>query len=105
MMSDSSMERSLDAYIRRRIREVPGDAVTMFPGAGARGEGGLDFVYWYYVGRIEEGALRYMLKATRSSAGALADPLEIHARVLAYKREMRGAVGRAFGEQAAEGRS
>jgi len=34
-------------------------------------------LYGYYVGKIEEGALRYLLKATRASAGGYVDTFDI----------------------------
>ena len=37
----------------------------------------LDFLYGYYVGKIEEGSLHYLLKATRASAGGYVDTFEI----------------------------
>ena len=39
-------------------------------------ENKLDFLYGYYVGKIEEGALRYLLKATRASAGGYVDTFD-----------------------------
>ena len=36
-------------------------------------ENELDFLYGYYVGKIEEATLHYLLKATRASAGDYVD--------------------------------
>jgi len=87
MMRDSNIERSLEAYIRRRIKEIPSELKQMFPDAQ---DSQLDLLCGYYAGRIEEGALRFILKATRAS-GSL-DLLEIHARVMVHRREIRDTV-------------
>ena len=96
MMRDSSIERSLDIYIRRRIREIPGEAAQAFPNTKAWGCGSnLDFLYGYYVGRLEEGALHYLLKATRASTSNLMDPFEIRTRIQVHRKELQEAVAKA----------
>ncbi len=94
-MRDSSIERSLEAYIAGRIKEIPSEFRLMFPDAqGSQ----LDLLCGYYAGRIEEGALRFILKATRSS-GSL-EPLEIHARVMVHRKKIRDAVSSMLNLQA-----
>ena len=51
-------------------------------------ESKLDFLYGYYVGKIEEGALRYLLKATRASAGGYVDTFDIRGVIEMHKDEI-----------------
>ena len=79
MITTPALRRSLYTYVENRIREIPTDIWQTFPNAARvwKCSSQDDFLYGYYVGRIEEGALRYMLKATRSSMGPMMDGLEI----------------------------
>jgi len=45
-------------------------------------------LYGYYVGKIEEGALRYLLKATRASAGGYVDTFDIRGVIEMRKDEI-----------------
>ncbi len=51
-------------------------------------ENQLDFLYGYYVGKIEEGALRYLLKATRASAGGYVDTFDIRGVIETHRNEL-----------------
>ena len=51
-------------------------------------ENQLDFLYGYYVGKIEEGALRYLLKATRASAGGYVDTFAIRGVIEIHRNEL-----------------
>ena len=51
-------------------------------------ENQLDFLYGYYVGKIEEGALRYLLKATRASAGVYVDTFDIRGVIETHRNEL-----------------
>ncbi len=51
-------------------------------------ENQLDFLYGYYVGKIEEGALRYLLKATRASAGGYVDMFDIRGVIETHRNEL-----------------
>lgn len=50
------------------------------------------FLYGYYIGKIEEGALRYLLKATRASAGGYVDTFEIRGIIETRKMELHDAI-------------
>jgi len=54
----------------------------------------LIFLYGYYVGKIEEGALHYLLKATRASAGGYVDSFEIRGIIEMHRNDLRDAIKR-----------
>lgn len=99
MLADSNIRRSLDEYIRRRIVEIPGEIRQFHPKTSQVWKCDMeeDFLYGYFVGRIEEGAMRYLLKATRASLGAYSDPLEIRAAIETHRKELQGAVRSGLG--------
>jgi len=90
LICDSAVRKSLDGYIRARIRDIPGEIDQTFLDASRvwKCKDEVDFLYGYYVGKIEEGALRYLLKATRASAGGL-DTFEIRGFIEEHRRELR----------------
>ena len=94
MLQDSSIRKSLDQYVQRRIQEIPTEIKQTFPGIKKiwKCENELDFLYGYYVGKIEEGSLHYLLKATRASAGGYVDTFEIRGIIETYKRDLQEAI-------------
>jgi len=66
MLHDSSIRKSIDDYVKLRIRDIPFDIRQTFPNVKKiwKCDNQLDFLYGYYVGKIEEGTLHYLLKAT-----------------------------------------
>ena len=90
MLQDSTIRKSVDEYVRRRIAEVPSDIKQTFPKIKQiwKCDNELDFVYGYYVGKFEEGALRYLLKATRASSGGFVDSFEIREIIETHKKEI-----------------
>ncbi|KAF6244703.1 hypothetical protein [Nitrosopumilus sp. b2] len=90
MLQDSSIRKSLDLYIKNRILDVDSEIKQTFPNIKKiwKCENELDFLYGYYVGKIEEGALRYLLKATRASAGGYVDSFEIRGIIESYKNQL-----------------
>ena len=90
MLQDSSIRKSLDEYIKRRIQEIPTEIKQTFPNIKQiwKCDNELDFLYGYYVGKIEEGALHYLLKATRASAGGYVDTFEIRGIIEIHKKEL-----------------
>ena len=93
-MHDSSIRNSLDQYIQRRIQEIPSEIKQTFPNIKQiwRCQDEQDFLYGYYVGKIEEGALHYLLKATRASAGGYVDTFEIRGIIETHKLELQKAI-------------
>ena len=91
MLQDSSIRKSLDQYIQRRIQEIPSEIKQTFPNIKQiwRCKDEQDFLYGYYVGKIEEGALHYLLKATRASAGGYVDTFEIRGIIETHKTELQ----------------
>ena len=94
MLQDSSIRRSVDQYIQRRIQEIPTEIKQTFPSIKQiwKCENELDFLYGYYVGKIEEGALHYLLKATRASAGGYVDTFEIRGIIETHKKDLQDAI-------------
>tara|TARA_B100001167_G_scaffold167174_1_gene116427 strand:- start:331 stop:603 length:273 start_codon:yes stop_codon:yes gene_type:complete len=84
----------LDDYIKSRIREIPMEINQTFPDVQKvwKCESKIDFLYGYYVGKIEEGALRYLLKATRASAGGYVDTFDIRVVIETHKDDLLDAL-------------
>jgi len=94
VLRDSSIRKSLDEYIKHRIQEVPIEIKQTFLKTKQvwKCENELDFLYGYYVGKIEEGALHYLLKATRASAGGYVDSFEIRGIIEMHRNDLRDAI-------------
>lgn len=91
MLQDSTIRKSLDNYIQRRMQEIPSEIEQTFPGIKKvwKCDSEIDFLYGYYVGKIEEGALHYLLKATRASAGGFVDSFEIRGIIETHKKQLQ----------------
>ena len=91
MLHDSSIRKSLEEYVKRRIQEVPSEIHQTFPNIKQiwKCNNELDFLYGYYVGKIEEGTLHYLLKATRASAGGFIDAFEIRGIIEIFREELK----------------
>ncbi len=98
MLRDSSIRKSLDEYIKRRIQEVPIEIKQTFLKTKQvwKCENELDFLYGYYIGKIEEGDLHYLLKATRASAGGYVDSFEIRGIIEMHRNDLRDAIKRSI---------
>ncbi len=94
MLQDSTIMKSLNNYIKRRIQEIPTEIKQTFPNIKKiwKCNDELDFLYGYYIGKIEEGALHYLLKATRASAGGYVDTFEIRGIIETHKQELQNAI-------------
>ena len=94
MLQDSAIQKSVNEYIKRRIREIPTEIQQTFPNIKKiwKCEDEVDFLYGYYVGKIEEGSLHYLLKATRASAGSYIDTFEIRGIIETHKKELQEAI-------------
>ena len=90
MLQDSTIRKSLDQYIKNRILEINSEIKQTFPNIKKiwKCENEEDFLYGYYVGKIEEGTLHYLLKATRASAGGYVDSFEIRGIIEEHKNEL-----------------
>ncbi len=94
MSQDSSIRKSLDEYVKRRIREVPSEIRQTFPNTKKvwKCNNESDFLYGYYVGKIEEGALHYLLKATRTSTGGFVDAFEIRVMIETHREDLQNSI-------------
>ncbi|MCE2505846.1 MAG: hypothetical protein J4F36_05140 [Nitrosopumilaceae archaeon] len=90
MLQDSTIRKSLDQYIKNRILEIDSEIKQTFPNIKKiwKCENEVDFLYGYYVGKIEEGTLHYLLKATRASAGGYVDSFEIRGIIEEHRNEL-----------------
>lgn len=100
MLQNSTIRKSLDQYIKNRILEIESEVKQTFPNIKKiwKCENETDFLYGYYVGKIEEGALHYLLKATRASAGGYVDSFEIRGIIEEHKKEMLDAIKSAINQ-------
>ncbi|MCH7966930.1 MAG: hypothetical protein IIB02_05870 [Thaumarchaeota archaeon] len=94
MIQNSSIRKSLDQYIKRRIQEMPTEIKQTFPNIKQiwKCNDEADFLYGYYVGKIEEGSLHYLIKATRASAGSYVDTFEIRGIIETRKKELQDTI-------------
>jgi hypothetical protein len=94
LLQDSTIRKSLDQYIKNRIREIPTEIKQTFPNIKQiwKCKDEADFLYGYYVGKIEEGALHYLLKATRASAGGYVDTFEIRGIIETHKIKLQDTI-------------
>ena len=69
MLTNSSIRKSVEEYVKLRLREIPLELENSFFKTKQiwKCENEIDFLYGYYVGKLEEGAIHYLLKAKRSS--------------------------------------
>ena len=98
MLNDSSIRKSIDNYIKQRLKEIPAEINQTFPKIGKiwKCSNEIDFLYGYYVGRIEEGSLHFLLKASRASAGGYVDSFEIRGLVESHRQELRKIIERSI---------
>ena len=50
------------------------------------------FLYGYYVGKIQEATLHYLLKSTRASAGGYVDTFEIRGIIEEHRDKLQNAI-------------
>lgn len=91
MLNDSSIRKSLDNYVKHRMKEIPLEIKETFLKTNKvwKCQNEFDFLYGYYVGKLEEGSLHYLLKASRASAGGYVDTFEIRGIIETHRQELR----------------
>lgn len=91
MFNDSSIRKSLNNYVNHRLQEIPFEIKDTFFKTSKvwKCENELDFLYGYYVGKLEEGLLHYLLKASRASTGGYVDTFEIRGIIETHRQELR----------------
>ena len=89
MLTDSSIRKSVEEYVKLRLREIPSELENSFFKTKQiwKCENEIDFLYGYYVGKLEEGALHYLLKAKRSPVDDL-DSFEIRGIIETYRKQL-----------------
>lgn len=100
MLHDSSIRKSLEEYVKLRIRDIPSEIHQTFPNVKQiwKCENQVDFLYGYYVGKIEEGTLHYLLKATRASIGGFTDVFEIREIIETYQIDLKNSIEKALSQ-------
>ena len=98
VLQNSTIRKSLDEYIKRRIKEIPTEIEQTFPNIRKiwKCNDEIDFLYGYYVGKIEEGSLHYLLKATRASAGGYVDTFEIRGIIEENRNQLQETIKNAL---------
>ncbi|MCE9652134.1 MAG: hypothetical protein K8Q89_03625 [Nitrosarchaeum sp.] len=98
MLHDSSIRKSIDDYVKLRIRDIPSEIHQTFPNVKKiwKCENQVDFLYGYYVGKIEEGTLHYLLKATRASSSGFVDVFEIRGVIETYRTDLKNSIEKAL---------
>ena len=98
MLNDSSIRKSLDNYVKHRLQEIPYDIKETFFKTSQvwKCESEIDFLYGYYVGKLEEGSLHYLLKASRASAGGYVDTFEIRGIIETHRQELHDLIEKAL---------
>ena len=99
-MLDSSIRKSLEEYVKLRIRDIPSEIHQTFPNVKQiwKCENQVDFLYGYYVGKIEKGTLHYLLKATRASASGFVDVFEIRGIIETHRTELKNSIEKALSQ-------
>jgi len=89
MLTNSSIRKSVEEYIKLRIREIPLELENSFFKTKQiwKCENEIDFLYGYYVGKLEEGAIHYLLKAKRSATDDF-DSFEIRGIIETYRKQL-----------------
>jgi len=97
MLNDSSIRKSLDNYVQRRLQEMPSEIKHTFIKTKQiwKCESELDFLYGYYVGKLEEGSLHFLLKASRSSGGNI-DSFDIRGIIETHRNELRDLIAKSI---------
>jgi len=98
MLQDSSIRKSIDEYVKHRLQEIPSDIKDSFVNIKKvwKCENDVDFLYGYYIGKIEEGTLHYLLKATRASAGGYIDSFEIRGIIESHRKQLRELISKSL---------
>ncbi len=89
MLTNSSIRKSVEEYIKLRLREIPLELENSFFKTKQiwKCENEIDFLYGYYVGKLEEGTIHYLLKAKRSSTDDF-DSFEIRGIIETYRKQL-----------------
>lgn len=100
MLHDASIRKSLEDYVKRRIRNIPSEIRQTFPNVKQiwKCTDPADFLYGYYVGKIEEGTMHYLLKASRTTIDGF-DVFEIRGIIETYREDLRNSINQTLSEK------
>jgi hypothetical protein len=98
MLNDSSIRKSIDNYVKQRLKEIPTEINHTFLKIKQiwKCQNEIDFLYGYYVGKLEEGSLHFLLKASRASPGGYVDSFEIRGIIESHRQELRDIIERSL---------
>ena len=90
MLTNSSISKSVEEYVKLRLRDIPSELENSFLKTKQiwKCENEIDFIYGYYVGKLEEGTLHYLLKAKRAPPDEFIDSFEIRGIIETYRKEL-----------------
>lgn len=93
LLQDPNIRKSVEKYVKLRLSEIPSEINQSFPNVGRvwKCDNEVDFLYGYYVGKIEEASIHYLLKATRASLGGF-DSFEIRGIIETFKKDLLQAI-------------
>jgi len=94
MFNDSSLRRSIDDYVKRRMKEIPSEINQTFLKTKQvwKCENELDFLYGYFVGKLEEGSIHFLLKASRKPFEGNFEGFEIREIIETHRQELRNLI-------------
>lgn len=93
LLQDPNIRKSVEEYVKLRISEIPSEIQQSFPNVKQvwKCENDVDFLYGYYVGKIEEACIHYLLKATRASSGGF-DSFEIRGIIETLRKDLLASI-------------
>jgi len=97
VLTNIAIRKSVEEYIKLRLKEIPLELKNnVFQTKKIwKCENEIDFLYGYYVGKLEEGTMHYLLKAKRSSTDDL-DSFDIRDIIEIYRKQLYDAISESF---------
>ena len=98
MISDSSIRKSVNEYVKRRLKDLPDEIAIFYPQVKKiwKCENVFDFLYGYCIGNLEVGTMRYLLKFTRASPSTIEETLEIREIIETHRKELQETIRKAI---------
>lgn len=98
MITDSSIRKSVDEYVKRRLKTLPDEIAIFYPQVKKiwKCDNVFDFLYGYCVGNLEVGTMRYLLKFRRASPSTTEETLEIREMIETHRKELQETIRKAI---------
>jgi len=98
MITDSSIRKSVDEYVKRRLKTLPDEIAILYPQVKKiwKCDNVFDFLYGYCVGNLEAGTMRYLLKFRRASPSTIEETLEIREMIEIHRKELQETIRKAI---------